>query len=144
MKRLIAGITAAVVDLDGTLVDTLGDFDAALNAMLRELGLRAIDADAIEARVGRGSEHLIASVLEHVGAPPQLYERAWRSYQQHYLAINGEHSRLYPGALEGVNALRERGLRLACLTNKPGDFARPLLRKKGLADSFDVVFGGDA
>jgi phosphoglycolate phosphatase len=73
-----------------------------------------------------------------------LYESAWDSYQKHYLAINGRHSALYPGALDGVKALRERGLRLACLTNKPGNFARPLLERKGLAGCFDAVFGGDA
>ena len=144
LERLIPHIRAAIVDLDGTLVDTLGDFDAALNAMLRELGLHAIDAHAIEPMVGRGSEHLIQSALAHVGGSAGLYDRAWASYQRHYLAINGEHSHVYPGALEGMHALRERGLRLACLTNKPGHFAQSLLEKKGLAGYFDVVFGGDA
>jgi len=138
------GVGAAIIDLDGTLVDTLGDFDVVLNAMLRELALRALDADAIESMVGRGSEHLIRSVLARVDAPSQLYDIAWASYQRHYLAINGDYSRVYAGAAEGVRALRERGLRLACLTNKPGNFARPLLEKKGLAEYFDVVFGGDA
>jgi phosphoglycolate phosphatase len=137
-------ITAVIIDLDGTLVDTLGDFDVALNAMLRDLALPRVDRAAIEARVGRGSEHLIASILAHVGAPESLYDDAWRSYQQHYLAINGQHSAVYPGALDGVRALRARGLRMACLTNKPGEFARALLAMKGLASSFDVVFGGDA
>jgi phosphoglycolate phosphatase len=137
-------VDAAIVDLDGTLVDTLGDFDAALNAMLRELGLRAITAGAIEPMVGRGSEHLVRSVLAHVGAAPGLYDAAWRSYQKHYLAINGEHSRVYRGAAEGLVSLRRRGVRLACLTNKPGDFARPLLAAKGLSGYFDAVFGGDA
>ena len=137
-------LDAAIVDLDGTLVDTLGDFEAALNAMLRELALPPIPADAIEPMVGRGSEHLIRSVLAHVGAPAQLYDAAWASYQKHYLAINGEHSRVYAGALEGVASLHRRGLRLACLTNKPGAFARPLLAAKGLAGYFDIVFGGDA
>ena len=137
-------VDAAIVDLDGTLVDTLGDFEAALNAMLRELGLPPVDADDVEPLVGRGSEHLIRAVLSHVGAPPLLYERAWDSYQRHYLTVNGEHSRVYPGALEGIASLKRRGLKLACLTNKPGNFARPLLQAKGLAGYFDCVFGGDA
>jgi len=143
-NRTIFHVDAAIVDLDGTLVDTLGDFDVALNAMLRELGLPAVPAQAIEHMVGRGSEHLIHSVLAHVGGPPGLYEAAWSSYQQQYLSINGEHSRVYAGATEGLERLRERGLRLACLTNKPGNFARPLLERKGLTRYFDVVFGGDA
>lgn len=137
-------ITAAIVDLDGTLVDTLGDFDVALNAMLDELGLPPVGRDAIRTRVGRGSEHLVRSVLEHVGAASQLYESAFDAYQKHYLAINGQHSVLFPGALAGLEALRARGLRLACLTNKPGRFAQPLLAAKGLAGCFDFVFGGDA
>jgi phosphoglycolate phosphatase len=135
---------AAIVDLDGTLVDTLGDFDVAINAMLRELELAPIDRAAIETMVGRGTEHLIRSVLAHVGAPSQLYQRAWDEYERQYRAVNGLHSHVYEGALEGLAALRQRGLRLACLTNKPGEFARALLDAKGLAPWFDAVFGGDA
>ena len=140
----IQDIRAAIVDLDGTLIDTLGDFDAALNAMLDELALPPVGREAIATMVGRGSEHLIRAVLAHVGAPGQFYESAWDSYQKHYLAINGQHSALFPGALDGIRALRDRGLKLACLTNKPGNFARPLLERKGLAGCFDRVFGGDA
>jgi phosphoglycolate phosphatase len=135
---------AAIVDLDGTLVDTLGDFSAALNAMLRELSLRLIAPDAIEPLVGRGSEHLIRAVLAHVAAPPDRYEAAWASYQKHYSEINGLHSAVFAGAADGLAALREAGLRLACLTNKPGAFARPLLQAKGLLHHFDFFFGGDA
>ena len=135
---------AAIVDLDGTMVDTLGDFVVALNLMLRDLSLSPVDAPAVEAMVGKGSEHLIASVLRHVGGAAALYERAWDRYQHHYLAINGQHSRVYDGVVEGLQALRTQGLRLACLTNKPSDFARPLLAAKGLDGYFERVFGGDA
>lgn len=135
---------AAIVDLDGTLVDTLGDFEVALNAMLRELALPPIRAGQIAQMVGRGSEHLIRSVLAHVGGPLTLFDPAWESYQRHYLAVNGEHSRVYPGAAEGLAALRAMGLKLACLTNKPANFTQPLLAAKDLACHFDVVFGGDA
>jgi phosphoglycolate phosphatase len=135
---------AAIVDLDGTMVDTLGDFEVALNRVLDELALPGVDRAAIERMVGKGSEHLIRSVLAHVHAAPSLYERAWESYQKHYLAINGRHSRVYPGVLEGLRGLKAAGLRLACLTNKPIAFTRPLLEAKGLAGFFGVVFGGDA
>ncbi|MDP3762072.1 MAG: phosphoglycolate phosphatase [Ramlibacter sp.] len=137
------GFQAAIIDLDGTMVDTLGDFAVALNRMLEELSLPLIEPSAIERMVGKGSEHLIRSVLAHVGAPPTSYERAWASYQQHYLAINGHYSTVYPGVVEGLRALRDAGLKLACLTNKPTDFARPLLEAKGLMEFFEVVFGGD-
>jgi phosphoglycolate phosphatase len=135
---------AAIVDLDGTLVDTLGDFDVALNRVLREMGLPAITRGDIERMIGKGSEHLIRSMVAHVGAPPQAFDTAWPLYQQHYLAINGDHADLYPGIVEGLEALKARGLKLACLTNKPTAFAVPLLKAKGIAGYFDVTFGGDA
>ena len=137
-------IQAAIIDLDGTLVDTLGDFEVALNRTLAALRQPAITRGVIENMVGKGSEHLIRSVLAHVGADPQLYEPAWAAYQEHYLAINGQHSRVYPGVLQGLDQLARRGLRLACLTNKPTAFARPLLQMKGLSGYFAVVHGGDA
>ncbi|HSV59746.1 MAG TPA: phosphoglycolate phosphatase [Variovorax sp.] len=140
-------LQAAIVDLDGTMVDTLGDFAVALNLMLDELGLRRIEATTIETMVGKGSEHLIRSVLRHVRgqeADEALANASWQSYSRHYLDINGRHSCVYPGVIEGLRALRTRGLRLACLTNKPGEFARPLLAAKGLDGYFDFVFGGDA
>lgn len=126
------------------MVDTLGDFEVALNRMLRDLALRPVERDAIERMVGKGSEHLIRSVLAHVGASDELFARAWDRYQAHYLVINGQHSAVYPGVVQGLEALKSAGLKLACLTNKPGDFAQPLLQAKGLAPYFDVVFGGDA
>jgi len=137
------GCQAAIIDLDGTMIDTLGDFAVALNRMLEELSLPLIEPSAIERMVGKGSEHLIRSVLAHVGAPTSSYEAAWASYQQHYLAINGHYSTVYPGVVEGLRALRDSGLKLACLTNKPTHFAKPLLEAKGLSEFFEVVFGGD-
>lgn len=144
---MTAALDAAIVDLDGTMVDTLGDFEAALNRMLSDLGLPPVVRAEIETRVGKGSEHLIGSVLERVlgePAPARLLDAAWQSYQAHYLAINGAHSTVYPGVVEGLDALVGRGLRLACLTNKPTAFALPLLKAKGLDGYFSRVFGGDA
>lgn len=145
---------AVIIDLDGTMVDTLGDFAEALNRMLCDLELPPIAAQHIERMVGKGSEHLLRSVLnhvlEHMGKAPTaieieaLYAHAWPSYQRHYLAINGHYARVYPGVEAGLQALRHAGLRLACLTNKPTSFALPLLRAKGLEGYFEQVFGGDS
>ncbi|MEK8032313.1 phosphoglycolate phosphatase [Ideonella sp. DXS29W] len=135
---------AALIDLDGTLVDTVGDFDAALNRSLSDLGLPAVSRAFIERTVGQGSEHLIRQTLAQAGGDASLYERAWTHYQHHYLAINGLHSAVYPGVVEGLARLRHAGLRLVCLTNKPVTFARQLLEAKGLADSFEHCFGGDS
>ena len=140
----LAGLCAAIVDLDGTLVDTLGDFEAALNATLAELALPPVGRPFIERTVGKGSEHLIRQTLAHAGADAALYERAWARYQHHYGAINGRHSTVFPGVDGGLRGLRAAGLRLACLTNKPTAFARALLAAKGLDGHFAVVFGGDA
>ena len=147
-------LDAAIVDLDGTMVDTMGDFVQVLNLMLDDLALPHIAPAAIAPMVGRGSEHLLRLVLNHaldqqqraLAAPEieALNLRAWPIYQQHYLRINGQFASVYPGVPEGLQALRDAGLRLACLTNKPVPFALPLLRAKGLDGFFDHVFGGDS
>ena len=142
--KLPQPLRAAIIDLDGTMIDTLGDFVVVLNRVLGELALAPVDRAFIEHTVGKGSEHLIRSTLAHVGADGALYAQAWALYQQHYLEVNGDHANVYPGVVEGLTALRARGLTLACLTNKPTAFALPLLRQKGLDGFFSVVFGGDA
>ena len=138
------GITAAIVDLDGTLLDTAGDFEVALRLMLADLGWPPVGRAFILRTVGQGSEHLLKRTLAEVGAPADLYADAWRGYQHHYRLINGRHAAVYPGVVEGLHAMRAAGWRLVCLTNKPGAFARPLLAQKGLDGYFDHVFGGDA
>lgn len=146
---LLDPIRAVILDLDGTLVDTLGDFELALRAMLGDLGVapERLQRDFIGHTVGKGSEHLVRQTLGHVGLAaddPALYEHAMSRYQDHYGRINGQASVLFAGAAEGVRALRALGLPLACLTNKPGRHAQALLQSKGLLTSFDLVFGGDA
>ena len=137
-------LQAAIIDLDGTMIDTIGDFAVALNAVLGELALASVPRAFIELTVGKGSEHLIRSTLAQVGGDAALYERAWALYQQHYEVVNGAHSTVYPGVAEGLARFAARGWKLACLTNKPTAFAQALLRKKGLAGFFGPVFGGDA
>lgn len=144
MPAHLPPLQAAIIDLDGTLVDTLGDFSAALDAMAAELGLPSVPRHVVAGFIGKGSEHLIRSALAHVGAPAGLYDRAWDAYQAAYRGLNGRWATVYPGVAEGLRQLREAGLPLACLTNKPGEFARELLRAKGLAPEFGLVFGGDA
>jgi len=147
----MSGIDAAILDLDGTLVDTLGDFVEALARMLDDLGLPPIEAGTVALMVGKGTEHLLRSVLGHVlaqagrpGDAQALYPQAWARYHHHYAAINGRHASVYPGVVQGLTALRAAGLRLACVTNKPTVFAQALLRIKKLDGYFEHVFGGDA
>lgn len=143
----LAGVRAAIIDLDGTMLDTMPDFHVAINAMLAELGLEAIAQARIALMVGKGSENLIRSVLAlqlDAAAAAQRFDAAMDAYQRHYLSINGKHSALYPDVIEGLTALRAQGLRLACVTNKPIAFTTPLLALKGLGGFFEVVYGGDS
>jgi phosphoglycolate phosphatase len=145
---------AAIIDLDGTMVDTMGDFVVAINLMLRDLQYEPVDRAVVALRVGKGSENLVKSVLNHAAgqqiparaAPEKIatFELALRFYQQHYRAINGQHAQVYPGVVGGLQALQRSGLKLACLTNKPTAFARELLKLRGLDGFFSHVFGGDS
>lgn len=143
----LQGIRGAIIDLDGTMVDTAHDFRVAINAMREELGLAPMALEIILGFVGKGSENLVHRVLQHDLAQAdaeQSFPAALDSYQRHYGRVNGLHSALYPGVIEGLQALKERGLRLACVTNKPFVYAMDLLEKMGLRRFFDVVYGGDS
>jgi len=156
---MLDGISAVIVDLDGTMVDTLGDFVAALNHTLDDLRLPPVPRSLVERSVGKGSEHLVRTVLDHQLALPglaasgtmaldwpreQVDALALQRYQHHYRFINGQHSAVYPGVLQGLQQLQARGLPMACLTNKPLAFAQALLQIKGLDGFFSQVFGGDS
>ena len=141
---------AALIDLDGTLVDTLADFTVSLNAMLADLNLAKLTGQQVEALIGKGSEYLIRGALDLQTQPNNTphsessYEKAWQLYQTHYRANNGLHSRIYPGVVEGLEQMKQWGWSLACVTNKPAAFARELLRQKGLSQYFEHVTGGDS
>lgn len=152
-------IEAVIFDLDGTMVDTLGDFQVALNRTMADLDLPPVSNALIEQTIGKGSEHLIRSLLAHQIARPEvkgagqacaaltvdaLFDRAWQRYQYHYLAINGQFANVYPGVLEVLNNLAAKGMPMACLTNKPLAFAQALLKEKALTSFFGPVFGGDS
>ncbi|MDE2402692.1 MAG: phosphoglycolate phosphatase [Burkholderiales bacterium] len=149
-------LQAAIIDLDGTMVDTLGDFHAVLHHTLADLGcnpieIARVDRAFIEMTVGKGTDDLLRRTLAHAWGLPdddaevvQHVPQAWQHYQQHYTRLNGQHAEVYPGVFEGLQQLRAAGLALACLTNKPTAFAEQLLERKGLRAHFQHVFGGDA
>ncbi|MBU3653011.1 MAG: phosphoglycolate phosphatase [Limnohabitans sp.] len=133
---------AVILDLDGTLIDTLGDFTEAVRRTFTDLGVSAVPRERVQKAVGKGSEHLLRTLLDDQA--DALYDQAWVRYQHHYQGINGEYADPYPGVVEGLEHLKAGGWPLACVTNKPTAFARDLLRLKGLAGYFDLVYGGDA
>lgn len=143
MPTLQPAPTGFMIDLDGTMVDTLGDFVAVLSQVLDELSLPRVSREFVEHTIGQGSEHLIRSVLREVGGSQDQYEPAWLLYQRHYNVLNGAHADVFPGVEAGLRQIRALGLPMACLTNKPAAFARDLLKRKALDVYFDRVFGGD-
>jgi phosphoglycolate phosphatase len=140
-------IEAALIDLDGTMVDTADDFAAGLNGMLAQLDAEETTREEVMGYVGKGSEHLIRSVLAPRFAQADAqsrFDEALALYQDEYAKINGQHTRLYPQVEAGLAAMRDAGLKLACVTNKPHRFAVELLQQYGLAQYFEVVLGGDS
>lgn len=141
-----AHLKAAIIDLDGTMVDTADDFAAALNGVLRGLDLALITRGEVMLYIGKGTERLIRDVLASRLTQEQAeahYDRAYADYFHHYAAINGHHSHLYPDVASGLQAMRALGVRLACVTNKPERFARDLLAHYALTPYFDAIVGGD-
>lgn len=143
----LTGMRAVIVDLDGTMLHTIPDFEIALNRMRAELGLAPVGQDLVANCVGKGSEHLVRSILDldfDSDTVAKHLPQALKSYLHHYDQINGDFSTVYPEVAEGLAAMRAKGLRLACVTNKPTAFARELLEHKDLLQYFDAVYGGDA
>jgi phosphoglycolate phosphatase len=140
------GLRAALIDLDGTLMDTAPDLAEAANRMRADLGLPALPPSRIAQYVGKGADGLVHRSLTdrmdgQVG--PEQFARARESFLRHYDAVNGTASVVFNGVPEAMNRLRVLGLRLACVTNKPRAFTLPLLERAGLAVLFDAIVCGD-
>jgi phosphoglycolate phosphatase len=139
-------VKAVMIDLDGTLLDTVADLAVAVNLMLARFGRSPLDEALVRNFVGKGIPHLVQRAL--VGAmegevDPDMFARALPVYLDCYESVNGKHTLIYPGVLDGLNALKSAGFPLACVTNKSERFTLPLLRQLKLADYFAVVVSGD-
>ena len=140
-------VRAVLFDLDGTLLDTVPDLHAAVCAMLADLGRPALPEEAVRSYVGRGIANLVKRVLadsldaaeDDSPAPAE----ALASFRRHYARENGRRTQLFPGAREGLEAIRAKGLPMAVITNRAEAFTRPLLEMTGLAEFFSVVVSGD-
>lgn len=139
-------IRAVAFDLDGTLLDTLPDLADAGNAMLTELGRPAVSEASTRSFIGDGVARLVKRLLDGTrdGEPPaDLFEHALEIFERHYRDGLVRRTTVYPGVIEGLDALARAGLKLACVTNKPEAFTRPLLAAHGLDRRLDLVIGGD-
>ncbi|MSQ18200.1 MAG: phosphoglycolate phosphatase [Betaproteobacteria bacterium] len=140
-------LEAALIDLDGTLLDTAGDLAAAINRMLAELGRPSHDVALIAQYIGKGIPVLVHRSLTttmHGEAELELFARALPLMERFYAEESGRSAVAYPGVLDGLEAMRSAGVRLACVTNKAGRFTGELLAQTGLAQYFDVVVSGDS
>ena len=114
--------------------------------MLAELQLPLIEETTLKTYIGNGVARLIKRVLTRdMDAEPDaaLFAKAHPIYEKHYAAVVSLNSRPYPGVINGLDALKRAGYRLACITNKAEKFTVPLLEDTGLHDYFELILAGD-
>jgi phosphoglycolate phosphatase len=135
-----------MIDLDGTLADTIPDLAEAANMMLRELGRPALEPALIRTFVGKGIPRLVERVLAGTlegRAEDALFARALPIFERCYAEVNGRRTVIFPGVREGLQQLQAMHLPLACVTNKAERFTLALLDQLQLASSFEQVIAGD-
>ena len=139
-------VKAVMIDLDGTLADTIPDLAEAANMMLRELDRTGLERELIRTFVGKGIPKLVERALAgnlEGSVPAGLLARALPIYERCYAEVNGKHTVIYPGVSEGLRTLRAMQLPLACVTNKAERFTLALLDHLQLARCFEQVIAGD-
>ena len=148
LQQLFVGRLPRLVmfDLDGTLMDSVPDLAAAVDVMLQQLGRPPAGIEQVRDWVGNGVQVLVrralAGQLEHQAVDPVLVEQALPLFMAAY--ANGHAlTQVYPGILPVLTWLKERGIALAVVTNKPEQFVAQLLAEKGLGGYFSWIVGGD-
>ncbi len=139
---------AIAFDLDGTLVDSAPDLQAALNRVLSWAGRSSLDVDRVKGMVGDGVHKLVERALEATGGVPDAEAvetlAHWVSrFVDEYEGCDCELTRPYPGVTETLTLLRQAGISLAVCTNKPQAATLHILEAFGLSKFFDAVLGGD-
>jgi ribulose-phosphate 3-epimerase len=144
-QALLDRYDAWLFDLDGTLADTAPGIAHALNAALAAAGLVPIDAARIRGWIGGGARRLVATALAERGVPATEADvsRVLTAYLDAYAAAPLHGTRLFPGALATLSALRAAGKRLGVVTNKPTAITRSVLAGLGIDGHFGVVVAGD-
>jgi phosphoglycolate phosphatase len=135
-----------IFDLDGTLVDSAPDLHRCLNAVLAEQRRAGVSLADIRAMVGDGAAKLVERGFAETGTvvDPAALPRLVQRFLQHYSAGRHALTHAFPGVVETLAALRERGCRLGVCTNKPYGPAMEILEMLGLTGYFGAVTGGDS
>ncbi|SFP48370.1 HAD-IA family hydrolase [Sphingomonas rubra] len=131
-------------DMDGTLLDTSGDLAAAVNHALASAGRPPLTVAAIKPMIGGGARHMLAQGMAATGGcDDDELDVLHRRLLDHYEANMVVHTAPYPHALDALDALAARGVRLAVVTNKIERYAAEVLATLGLSDRFACLIGGD-
>ena len=135
-----------LIDVDGTLVDSVPDLAFCVDQLMGTLGRPAHGEDKVRNWVGNGVPRLIERALVGAldGTPDAAeYARAEPIFLECYAANASTRSRPYDGVLEGMAWLKSEGFKVGCVTNKAARFTEPLLKDLGLYDEFAIVICGD-
>jgi len=135
-----------LIDLDGTLIDSVPDLAYCVDAMMGALEMPEHGEAKVRDWVGNGVERLVRRALvgQLEGEPDdELFQKAYPIFLELYAEHNAQRSMLYPGVQEGLEFLKGAGYQLGCVTNKAEQFTLPLLRDLGIIDFFAIIVSGD-
>jgi phosphoglycolate phosphatase len=135
-----------LIDVDGTLVDSVPDLAYCVDTMMAELDRPPHGEARVREWVGNGVERLVRRALVGAlnGEPEDAdFERAYPLFLDLYAENTSKRSCLYPGVREGIDRLKSGGYSLGCVTNKAAQFTEPLLKDLGLYNDFSIVISGD-
>ena len=135
-----------LIDVDGTLVDSVPDLAFCVDEMMKQLDLPARGEAKVREWVGNGVERLVRRALVDKldGEPEQkLFEQAYPLFLELYADNTCQRSHLYPGVLEGLAYLQQAEIKLGCVTNKAACFTEPLLKELAIDEYFAIVISGD-
>ncbi len=135
-----------LIDVDGTLVDSVPDLAYCVDEMMKQLGMPVHGEAKVREWVGNGVERLVRRALigQLDGEPDEaLFDKAYPIFMQLYAENTSKRSQLYPGVREGLAWLQQAGYKLGCVTNKAAQFTEPLLKDLGIHDVFGIVISGD-
>lgn len=135
-----------MIDVDGTLVDSVPDLTYCVDEMMKQLGKEPCGEAKVRQWVGNGVPKLVERALTgELEATPNSddYEKAYPIFLTLYADNTAKRSCLYDGVKEGLNYMKSQGYLLGCVTNKAEQFTLPLLKALGIFDDFAIIVSGD-